>query len=229
MKRYSIIAIALVGFFLALFIVVEALRIPILVDPSERLMRGGMAAAVFGVSLLMADIALPVPSSIVMIAHGALFGVALGSLLSLVGMTGAAAIGFSIGRRSTALIERFVTESEREKVNQMLDRWGALAIVITRPIPILAETCAILAGASPISWTKALVASIAGSVAPALLYALAGTASGGFESGALMFLFVLIASGSFWLFSYMLRSSKAMSGKSDQGSEPESGVNPARQ
>jgi uncharacterized membrane protein YdjX (TVP38/TMEM64 family) len=208
MKRYWMISIALAGFFLLLFIIVEAMQIPILVDPSERLMRGGAMAAVVGVSLLVADVVLPVPSSLVMIAHGALFGVVTGSLLSLAGMIGAAMVGFSIGRRGERLLKRFVSEAERRRVNAMLDRWGALAIVITRPVPILAETCAILAGASPISWTKALVASIAGSLPPALLYALTGSVSASFQSGALMFLFVLLVSGSFWLISYRLRSSR---------------------
>src|SRR5215210_3591503 len=208
MKRYWIIAFTLIGLFLILFLIVEALQIPILTDPSDELKRGGLVAAMIGVGLLIADVALPVPSSIVMVAHGALFGVALGSLLSLVGMIGAAMVGFAIGRRGGPLVERVVREGERRRADRMLERWGALALVITRPVPILAETCAILAGASRISWTKALLASLAGSLSPALLYALAGAVSASFQSGALMFLFVLIVSGLFWLISYRVRTAK---------------------
>ena len=207
MKRYWIIAFTLVGLFLILFVIVEALRIPILTDPSDQLTRGGAAAAAIGVGLLIADVALPVPSSIVMVAHGALFGVLAGSLLSLAGMTGAAMVGFAIGRRGGPLLERLVRSAERRRADRMLERWGALALVITRPVPILAETCAILAGASRISWTKALLASVVGSLSPALLYALAGSVSASFQNGALMFLFVLVASGLFWLISYKMRAS----------------------
>ncbi len=37
----------------------------------------GVVAALVGVGLLVADVVLPVPSSVVMLAHGALFGVVL--------------------------------------------------------------------------------------------------------------------------------------------------------
>ena len=40
----------------------------------------------------------------VLVAHGALFGVKVGTLLSLVGSTGATLVGFGIGRRSKPLI-----------------------------------------------------------------------------------------------------------------------------
>src|SRR5215211_6626130 len=49
--------------------------------------------------LLVVDVVLPVPSNLVMIAHGALFGVAIGTFLSLVGSIGAALVGFAIGQR----------------------------------------------------------------------------------------------------------------------------------
>ena len=225
MKRYWIIAFTLVGLFLTLFVIVEALHIPILTDPSDQLTRGGAAAAATGICLLIADVALPVPSSIVMVAHGALFGVAAGSLLSLVGMVGAAMVGFAIGRRGGPLLERFVSDGERRRADRMLERWGALALVITRPVPILAETCAILAGASRISWTKALLASLAGSLSPALLYALAGAVSASFQSGALMFLFVLIVSGLFWLISYRVRTAKLKYDRLNAQSQSESSVN----
>ncbi|MDP9419663.1 MAG: hypothetical protein M3P53_05890 [Actinomycetota bacterium] len=54
-----------------------------LVDPSGY-MDASLAAAALGVGLLVADIVLPVPSSVVMVAHGALFGLRLGAVLSMV-------------------------------------------------------------------------------------------------------------------------------------------------
>jgi hypothetical protein len=63
----------MLAFFLCLFFVVEALGIPLLVDPTPWLKHGGVLAAVLGVGLLIADVLLlPVPSSLVMVAHGAL-------------------------------------------------------------------------------------------------------------------------------------------------------------
>jgi uncharacterized membrane protein YdjX (TVP38/TMEM64 family) len=199
MKRYSMIAALLLGVFLAIFLLVEALNVPLLKEPSSWLEQAGVLTGFVGVCLLVADVALPVPSSMVMVAHGARFGVEVGTFLSLVGSTGATLAGFAIGRGSEPLITRFTKPQERAWANRVLARWGALAIVVTRPIPILAETVAILAGASPLGWVRTTLAGLAGALPAALLYALAGAVTARFQNWALFLLVLLISVGSFWL------------------------------
>jgi len=186
-------------FFLALFLLVEALQVPLLTDPSRWMANGGMAAALVGVGLLVADVLLPVPSSLIMIAHGALFGVIAGSCLSLVGSTGAALAAFALGRRGGPLLGRLVPRDERERADRLLKKYGALAIVITRPVPILAETVAIMAGAATLGWRRMLAASAAGSLPAAVLYALTGAVAASFQNGVLMFALVLFIAGIFWV------------------------------
>jgi uncharacterized membrane protein YdjX (TVP38/TMEM64 family) len=198
MKRYLSVMVLMLVFFLALFFIVEALGVPLLTDPSPWMNHGGVLAATIGVGLLIADVLLPVPSSLVMVAHGALFGVALGTVLSLLGSVGAALFGFAIGRRGGKLLERMVTREERTRADQLLNRWGALAIIVTRPIPLLAETVAIMAGASSLGWGRVTLAALAGSLPPALLYALTGAAVANFQNTALMFGVVLLIAGFFW-------------------------------
>jgi uncharacterized membrane protein YdjX (TVP38/TMEM64 family) len=199
MKRYLLITAALIVFFLLLFLAVEALGVPLLKDPTPWMKDGGLLAASIGVSLLIADVLLPVPSSLVMVANGSFFGIVAGTLLSLLGSVGAALFGFAIGRRGGGLLNRMVTLPEQERINQLLERWGTLAIVLTRPVPVLAETVAIMAGASALGWGQVAVAALVGSFLPALLYALTGAAVGNFQSATLMFLVVLLVTGSFWL------------------------------
>lgn len=199
---------AILALFLLLFLFVEALGIPLLVDPTPWLNQRSAWAAALGVGLLVADVLLPVPSSLVMVAHGALFGLIIGTLLSLLGSTGAALFGFWIGRRGGRWLERLVTEEERERANHLLEHWGMLAIVVTRPIPLLAETVSIMAGASPLGWGRTTLAAIAGSLPPALLYALTGASAGKFQSTALMFLFVLLITGIFWMVGRKIASRK---------------------
>ena len=199
MKRYLLTVVALIVLFTILFLIVEALGVPFLSDPTPWMKHGGVVAASIGVGLLIADVVLPVPSSIVMVAHGALFGVWWGTMLSLVGSVGAATFGFAIGRRGGALLERVVTPAERARASSILARWGTLAIIITRPVPLLAETVAIMAGASSMSWRTIVVASIAGSLPMSLLYALTGAAVANLQSTALMFGAVLLVAGVFWL------------------------------
>ncbi len=200
MKRYLLIMSSMIAFFLALFFVVEALGVPLLADPTPWMQHGGILAAALGVGLLIADVLLPVPSSLVMVAHGALFGVWIGTLLSLLGSVGAALFGFAIGRRGGKLLERIVSPAERKRADHLLARWGALAIVVTRPIPLLAETVAIMAGASlSLSWGRMALAALVGSLPPALLYALTGATVANVQSTSLMFGVVLLVTGSFWL------------------------------
>jgi uncharacterized membrane protein YdjX (TVP38/TMEM64 family) len=199
MRRYLSIVVGLIVLFTILFVIVEALGVPLLSDPTPWMKHGGILAASIGVGLLIADVVLPVPSSIVMVAHGALFGVLWGTVLSLIGSVGAAVFGFAIGRRGGRLLERTVPTAERARASSILARWGMLAIIVTRPVPLLAETVAIMAGASSMSWRALIVASIAGSLPPALLYALTGAAVADLQNTALMFGVVLVVAGLFWL------------------------------
>ena len=199
MKRYLLIVAALIAFFMILFFIVEALGVSFLTDPTPWMKHGGVLAAALGVGLLIADVFLPVPSSLVMVAHGALFGVVIGTLLSLLGSVGAALLGFAVGRRGGRFLERVVTPAEQSRANNMLERWGVLAIIVTRPIPMLAETVAIMSGASSLSWGTVALASFVGSLPPALLYALTGAAVANFQTTSLMFGVVLLVAGLFWL------------------------------
>jgi uncharacterized membrane protein YdjX (TVP38/TMEM64 family) len=199
MKRYFLLTAATIGVFLLLFALVEALEIPLLTNPSASLVGLGALAAPVGVGLLVADVVLPVPSSLVMIAHGALFGVTLGTLLSLAGTLGAGLFGFGLGRRGGPLLNRLVSAEERARANDLLDRWGAMAVVATRPVPVLAETVAILAGTSTMTWGRMTLATAVGALPGSLLYALAGATMTGFDSAVAVFALVLALSGVFWL------------------------------
>jgi uncharacterized membrane protein YdjX (TVP38/TMEM64 family) len=134
------------------------------------------------------------------VAHGALFGVVGGTLLSLVGSTGATLFGFWLGRRGGGLLERLVSPEERERADNMLKRWGMLAIIVTRPVPLLAETIAIMAGTSSMGWGSMALAALLGSWPPAVLYALTGASVVKFQNTALVFVFVLLVAGFFWMF-----------------------------
>lgn len=201
MKRYWLLFSGLLAFFLALFGLAEILHIPLLVDPTPWLRQAGPAAMAVGVGLLILDVLLPVPSSVVMVLHGALFGVLWGALLSLIGCIGAATLGFALGRRGGAILERLVTPEEKRRADALLIRWGAMAILLTRPLPLVAEATAILAGASPMSWGRMLVAAFLGSLPACVLYAWAGSRSAEITDGLLMFAAVIAFAGLFWAIS----------------------------
>jgi uncharacterized membrane protein YdjX (TVP38/TMEM64 family) len=199
MLRWWSLAGTLALFFLLLFLAASAAGPGVLEDPAPLFRGARPAAAAIGVSLLIADVVLPVPSSLVMVAHGTLFGVAGGALLSLLGSVASALVAFALGRAGTPVIRRLVTESEHERAAALLARWGTMAIAVTRPVPILAETVAILAGSSQLRWHQAALAAFAGSLVPALAYAWAGAYARGTASPTLVFLGVLVVTAGLWV------------------------------
>lgn len=193
LRRYLLVAGGIIAVFLASFLVVEYAGVPVLTDPQPLVGTAGPLAAAAGVGLLVADVVLPVPSSLVMVGHGTLFGVVVGALLSLAGSVGMAAVAFAIGRRGGGLLERVVPAAERHRADTLLDRWGPLALVVSRPMPMLAETVAILAGASPLGWARAMLAATVGAVPPAFVFAVTGSVAASFASTAVVFTLVLAA------------------------------------
>jgi uncharacterized membrane protein YdjX (TVP38/TMEM64 family) len=205
MKRYWLLTIVMMATFLALFGLAEWLHVPLLTDPDPWMKHGGWAAALIGVGLLIADVLLPVPASLVMIAHGALFGVVWGTVLSLAGALGAGIFGFWLGRRGGPLVDRLVPADERRRADGLLQSWGDLAVVVTRPVPILAETLAILAGTSPMTWPRMLLATLGGSLPAAIIYALTGATARTLNDVPLVFGLVLLIAGLFWAVGRRLR------------------------
>lgn len=173
--RQTLVVLAMMAVLLALFAVVRAADIDVLVDPRQALDGLGALAALAAVGLLVADVALPVPSSLVMVWLGATYGWAAGAVLSLAGCVGATAVAFWIGRRGGTLLERIVPRAERAGADAFLARWGVVAIAMTRPVPIVAETTAVVAGASPaVTWRVMFVAALAGAAPWAVGYGLVG-------------------------------------------------------
>jgi uncharacterized membrane protein YdjX (TVP38/TMEM64 family) len=198
------VASLIAGLVLASFLVVQALGIPLLVDPTDRFAAGGLPVAALGVGLLLVDVVIPVPSSIVMTAQGALFGFGGGLLLGLVGSVGATLIGFGIGRRSSRLVARLAGVDGRHGSGALLHRFGPLALIVTRPMPILAETTAILAGTTAMTWRQAATGALVGCLPAAALYSAAGAFASDIATGVLVFPVVVALAALVWIAGWVL-------------------------
>lgn len=189
---FGVAVSALIGLGLA-----EAFDVGLLLRPDEH-MNGGGAAAALGVGLLVADIVAPVPSSLVMLAHGAIFGVVPGAVLSLVGRTGNAVVGVLLGRGAGSILARR-TGPRRRSGGDLLRRWGLAAVVVTRPVPVLAESTLTAAGAMGMPAPAVVGAAVLGAVPEAVLYALAGSAAATFRNAAAVFGAVLVLAAGAWV------------------------------
>jgi uncharacterized membrane protein YdjX (TVP38/TMEM64 family) len=140
--------------------------------------KAGLGSGILIVGLLAADVLLPIPSSIVMILSGAAFGVLWGSVLALVGSVAGEWLGFELVRRyGRGMANRLGDEREIAELDRLFQRYGAAAIVITRPLPVVMETMSLVAGLTAMSRTVFLAASLVGTAPIVLIYAWAGARS----------------------------------------------------
>ncbi len=197
---YLVLCLGLITLFMATFMVAESLKLALFTDPHAYIASGTWPVAVVGVSLLVADVLLPIPSSGVMIAQGAAFGLALGSILSLIGGTLATLAAYCVGRRSQGLVDRLATVEQQQRAAALLRRHGVWAIIATRPVPMFAETVAILAGTTnAMPWWKVTLAGAIGTLIPAIAYAAVGAYATNFISSALVFAAVIVLAAIAWL------------------------------
>ena len=136
--------------------------------------------ALFVGGLLASDVLLPVPSSLVGTAAGALFGWALGAAVAWVGMTLGCVIGWALGRSAgRAGLRRFLGEKEIGRAEALADRFGAAALVVSRPVPVLAEASVLFAGACGVSLGSMLLTTALSNAGISLAYAVLGAVAGG--------------------------------------------------
>ncbi len=137
------------------------------------------AAAVAVVGLLAADLVLPVPSSHVMLAAGTALGVGAGWAASMAGTLASATIGYALCRRfGRSAFDRFVGSDTSARLNSWFGRWGALAVVASRSLPMLAEMAACTAGLAGMAPAPFFMAAAIGSAPVCWLYSWAGARAG---------------------------------------------------
>jgi len=134
-------------------------------------------SARFGVIVLLlaGDILLPIPSSAVTTWGGGVLGVGLATVASSLGMTLGAMVGFSLARAlGRRFVDRRATPEDQKRIAVLVSRFGPIALVLTRPLPILAEACVLLVGTTGLSWRRFVVPVVASSFVVSLTYAAAG-------------------------------------------------------
>ena len=125
--------------------------------------------------LLAADMVLPVPSSAVITYAGGVLGMIRGTLVSWIGLSAGAAVGFALARVfGEAVARRFSESQDVERMGQFVRRHGPAALVLTRALPILAEACVLLLGAGRLNWRRFLPAMLVSNLLLSATYAACG-------------------------------------------------------
>ncbi|MCC7008145.1 MAG: VTT domain-containing protein [Acidobacteria bacterium] len=102
------------------------------------------AGAVVG--FLTADVLLPIPSSVVSAGAGLILGFWRGAAAVWAGMTASCLVGYAFGAGAAGAARRFVGEGGMARAGALSARYGDFALVLCRPIPVLAEASVIVSG-----------------------------------------------------------------------------------
>jgi len=189
----------LAGLLLGLVLIPYVLFGAALEDWSAQLMTGGKAAtAAAGIALLALDIVLPIPSSLVATAMGALLGAPLGALVNAVGLTLGCALGFLLGRGGSPLARRLLGAPLQAAFTDWIERYGLAALILCRAVPVLAEASVLALGAGKARPWPVLGAAFAADLCLGAAYAFAGAQhpSSGFVAAIL---FPVAAAAAVWL------------------------------
>lgn len=112
-----------------------------------RLRGYGDWAWIVAIGLIVADLVLPIPATAVMAALGIIYGPVVGGVLSGVASFLAGAIAYMatrmMGHRAAVFI---VGERDLARAERFFARAGGYAVAFSRPLPLLPEVTACLAG-----------------------------------------------------------------------------------
>ena len=134
------------------------------------------ATAALVVALLATDIFLPIPSSVISTMAGWQLNWHLGTLVSWIGMSIGASLGFGLARRwGRPFALWFARGDDLGRLEEVGQRFGPLMLVILRGVPVLAEASVLLVGMEGLSWRRFLPAVLLSNLGIALAYSLFGS------------------------------------------------------
>jgi len=132
-------------------------------------------AGPIGAGLLISDLVLPIPTTVVIGAMGAVMGVVTAALWGWLGLTTAGLTGYGLARLGgRRWADKLATPAEQQRYRELFNRWGGLAVILSRMLPILPEVLSVLAGLYGMRARNFIVAVTLGSLPPALVFAWLG-------------------------------------------------------
>ncbi len=140
--------------------------------------------------ILSADIFLPIPSSVVGTASGAMLGPLTGTLVTWLGLSLGCLLAYGFGMLAGRFaIRRVAGEEELDKTGMMAQKHGDWVVVLFRAVPVLAESSVIWAGASRMPLKRYLMMTSLANFGVAAVYSNVGA----LVTGSISFLVAFVA------------------------------------
>jgi len=138
----------------------------------------GPWGGIVGISLIVADLFVPIPSPAIMAALGLIYGPWIGGALASAGSFSAALLGYGLCRLMGPRAASWIAgERETSRLTGFFSRYGLWAIALSRWMPAVPEVLACLAGLTRMAFMRFIVGNLIGSVAVGFAYAYFGARS----------------------------------------------------
>ncbi|MHA1217690.1 MAG: TVP38/TMEM64 family protein [Candidatus Heimdallarchaeaceae archaeon] len=185
--------IVLVAFFVILVIISIAVLIMIIIDKTflfeiirdyflAPLVRMGYwSIFLFLALMIIQSLIAPIPSELVLLCGGMLYGIWLGLLVGVIGSVLSGVVTFYIANKGGRPIleatgdhigfaDRFVIAMDK-----WIEKWGIWAIIVGRAVPVVMfDPISYAAGFSNINWKQYTLATFIGSIPRSIFYAFLG-------------------------------------------------------
>jgi uncharacterized membrane protein YdjX (TVP38/TMEM64 family) len=192
--RWALLWIVLLGLILLPFFLFESQFSALAAEITSSGTSRWLAAS--GIFVLLAfDVFLPVPSSIVSTAAGVLFGLVRGALIVWCGMMAGCLLAYLVGVRAVAAARWIVGAENLARAEALMRKYGESAIVLCRPVPVLAEATVIFAGIVRAPFARFTALTAVSNLGIALGYSAFGAYSMRINSFAVAFLGALLLPG----------------------------------
>jgi uncharacterized membrane protein YdjX (TVP38/TMEM64 family) len=153
----------------------EERRVAAAIDAYASEGHGRISVGLAVVALLVADLALPIPSSLVMTLAGRFLGTGAGFACNLSGSLGASFLGYFLCRRfGRGAFARLFGSEDTRQAEALFSSFGPWAIALSRPVPMLTEIVSCLAGLTAMEVRSFVGLSVLGTAPISLAYAWLG-------------------------------------------------------
>jgi len=177
--RLLVSFIVLAGLFLASWVIWgESMEDRFSVAGSVAAMESaGAWAWAAGIGLLVADLLLPIPGTLVMSGLGFLYGPVVGGLLATAGGMLAGITGYGVGRLcGEGVARKWLGDLDFERGRLFFARGGGWMVALSRALPILPEVVSCMAGLVRMPFGRFVAALACGSLPIGFLFGAIGSA-----------------------------------------------------
>ena len=144
------------------------------VNPIHEL--GFIGIFLFIVIMAIQGLIVPIPSEVVLLATGMIWGWLFGGIMGIIGSMAASLLCFYISKRGgRPLAEKFVGESGLAMADRLITKYGIKAIIISRFIPFISfDVISYASGLVDIDIKKYSIGTLIGSIFRAFFYSVWG-------------------------------------------------------